>query len=212
MNPHLIHEIIGYTASLLIAVSMMLSSVLFLRVVNLAGAAFFTIYGLLIGAYPVAVLNGLIVFVNGFHILRMLRAAEYFHLLQVRNDSDYLYCFLNFYREDILRSFPGFAFRTSSAQVKLLILRDCVPAGIFIADEAPGGVLNVQLDYAIPRYRDLKVGRFLFVNQAAFFRERGVREIVITPRTAQLGAYLAKIGFAAAGGGGALSIRYPAAA
>lgn len=213
MEAHMIHEIIGYAASLLIAISMMLSSVLFLRFVNLAGAALFTIYGLLIGAYPVAVLNGLIVFVNGWHILRMTRAAEYFHLLQVRSDSDYLDYFLNFHRDDIRRSFPDFAFTIRADQMKLLVLRDCVPAGLFIADEAPGGVLNVQLDYAIPRYRDLKVGRFLFVDQAAIFREHGVREIVIKPSTAQLGDYLAKIGFKpAAGGDGAMSLSYAPAA
>lgn len=215
MDAHFIHEIIGYAASLLIAISMMLSSVLFLRFVNLTGAALFTIYGLLIGAYPVAVLNGLIVFVNGWHIARMLRAAEYFHLLRVRSDSDYLDYFLNFHGDDIRRSFPDFDFdfATRAEQMKLLVLRDCVPAGLFIADEAPGGVLNVQLDYAIPRYRDLKVGKFLFVDQATFFRDHGVREIVIKPRTAQLGEYLAKIGFQpATGGDGAMSIHYAAAA
>lgn len=37
----------------------------------------------------------------------------------------------------------------------------------------PDGVLQVTLDFVIPRYRDLKIGRFLFVEQAEFFRARG---------------------------------------
>ena len=77
----------------------------------------------------------------------------------------------------------------------LFILRDCTPAGVFIAEEQPDGVLRVVLDYAVPRYRDFKIGRFLFVEQADFFRQRGVREIVVSPRTADFGAYLIKVGF-----------------
>ncbi|HKI68314.1 MAG TPA: hypothetical protein VKA67_01910, partial [Verrucomicrobiae bacterium] len=57
------------------------------------------------------------------------------------------------------------------------------------------GVLNVMLDFVIPGYRDLKLGRFLFIGQGDFFRERGVKEIVIAPRTKAFGSYLVKVGF-----------------
>ncbi len=53
----MIYEIIGYTASILVAVSLMMRSVFKLRVINLPGAVAFTAYGLLIGAYPVAAVN-----------------------------------------------------------------------------------------------------------------------------------------------------------
>jgi hypothetical protein len=76
-----------------------------------------------------------------------------------------------------------------------MILRDCNPVGVFIAEQKPGGVLRVTLDFVIPSYRDLKIGRFLFVEQAEFFQTHGVREIVIAPRTKEFGAYLVKVGF-----------------
>jgi predicted N-acetyltransferase YhbS len=61
----------------------------------------------------------------------------------------------------------------------------------------------------IPRYRNLEIGRFLFVEQAEFFRERGVKEIVIAPRTKEFGAYLVKVGFEPSGRQkGAFRIRY----
>ena len=78
MGKHFQIELIGYVASALIAFSMMLSSILRLRVINLAGALAFTVYGILIGAIPVALLNGLIVLVNAHYLLRMLRAKEIF--------------------------------------------------------------------------------------------------------------------------------------
>ncbi|MGZ5553103.1 MAG: hypothetical protein ACXWHF_05640 [Chthoniobacterales bacterium] len=195
MNTKLALELVGYAGSALIAVSLMMSSILRLRVINMIGGAMFSLYGLLIGAYPVAALNGFIVLINAFHVTRMLRAKEYFQILELRPESDYLRNFLHFYRAEIARILPGFEYRPVEKQVTLFILRDCNPVGLFIAEENPAGTLQVSLDFVVPRYRDLKIGRFLFVERAEFFRERGIREILIAPRTAKFGAYLVKVGF-----------------
>ena len=202
-------ELFGYAASALVAISLMMSSILRLRLLNLAGAAAFATYGLLIQAYPVAVLNGIIVLVNGFYLLKMLRAREYFQLLVLRPESDYLKYFLSFYRRDIQRVLPGFEYRPGANQITLFILRDCAPVGVFIAEQKPDGELRVGIDFVIPHYRDLKIGRFLFVEKAEFFRERGVREIVIASRTKEFGEYLVKVGFEPAGRTeGSFRIRY----
>ncbi len=210
MGKHFTIELIGYFASALIALSMMLSSILRLRLINLTGAMAFTVYGILIGAIPVAILNGLIVLVNAHYLLRMLRAKEYFHILSLRPDSDYLTYFLRFHADDIRRFFPAFEHRPAENQMALFILRDCTPACVFIANEEPRGVLHVSLDYAIPRYRDFKVGRFLFVSQAEFFRQRGIREIIAAPATADSREYLIKVGFEPTEDTqGTFRIRYP---
>ena len=73
-------------------------------------------------------------------------------------------------------------------------------------------MLRVVLDFVIPRYRDLKIGRFLFAEQAALFKEHGVKEIVISPCTAEFGAYLVKVGFEPAACRGEFHIRYASAA
>ena len=73
MEHRFILELVGYAASVLIAISMMMSSILRLRLFNLAGAAGFAVYGLLIHAYPVAVLNGITMVVNVYYLQRMLR-------------------------------------------------------------------------------------------------------------------------------------------
>lgn len=195
MENHLFLNLFGYAASALIAVSLMMSSILRLRLINLVGAGCFATYGVLIHAYPVALLNSTIVLVNIFYLSRMLRAKEYFQLLKLRPESDYLQYFLGFYRHDIQRILPDFEYRPAANQVTLFILRDCAPVGVFIAEEKTAGTLHVVLDFVIPRYRDLKIGRFLFVERADFFRERGIKEIVIAPRTKAFGAYLIEVGF-----------------
>jgi hypothetical protein len=209
MEHRFILELVGYAASALIAISMMMSSILRLRLFNMAGGIGFATYGLLIGAYPVAVLNGIIVLVNACYLARMLRAKEYFQLLKLKPDSVYLPYFLNFYADEIRRILPEFQYRPSGNQMALFILRDCSPAGVFIAELKPDGVLRVVLDFVIPNYRDLKIGKFLFVEQAEFFRERGIKEIIISPRTKEFGAYLVKVGFeAAVRQAGSFRIRY----
>lgn len=195
MDRHLILELVAYLASVLIGLSVMMSSVVRLRLINLVGSSIFGVYGLLIGAYPVALLNGFTVLVNGFFLLRMLRAKHYFQLLPLKPDSAYLSYFLNFYHQDIERISPNFNYRPSPNQLAVFILRNCKPVGVFIAEQKPDGVLLDVLDFVIPRYRDLKIGRFLFVDQAEFFRARGAREVVVSPRTKKFGEYLVKVGF-----------------
>jgi len=209
MEHRFILELFGYAASALIAFSMMMSSLLRLRVINLAGALGFATYGLLIGAHPVVLLNGIIVVVNVCYLVRMLRVKNYFQLLELRPDSVYLPYFLNFYGAEIRRILPEFCYSPSANQLALFILRDCNPAGVFIAEQKPDGVLRVELDFVISHYRDLKIGKFLFVEQAEFFRSRGIKEIVISPRTKEFGAYLVKVGFEQAGRQeGSFRIRY----
>ena len=94
-----------------IAVSLMMSSILRLRLINMAGALAFAVYGVLIRSYPVAALNSFTVAVNAFYLARMLRAKVYFQILKLRPDSDYLRYFLGFYRKEILRILPDFEYR-----------------------------------------------------------------------------------------------------
>ena len=68
MEPINLLEMVGYTASVLVAISLMMRSLHKLRIINLSGSFLFTVYGFAIGAYPVAVLNAFIVLVNLFYL------------------------------------------------------------------------------------------------------------------------------------------------
>lgn len=191
-------EIVGYAASVLVAVSLMMSSILKLRVINLVGSLAFTIYGVLIQAYPVAAVNLLIVFINLYYLRQMLRSKEYFTLLRVKPDSEYLRCFVDFHRREIERFVPGFAGPPAGEELTFFVLRDMVPAGLFIGERRDGGALMVTLDFVIPQFRDFKTGRYLFSAQADFFRKHGVTEILSAPGSREHTDYLRRMGFAPA--------------
>jgi hypothetical protein len=66
------YQVLGYTSSGVIAVSLMMRSVTKLRAINLVGSIGFTSYGLLVGAYPVALLNAVIIVINLYHLRHFL--------------------------------------------------------------------------------------------------------------------------------------------
>ncbi len=199
METQVVLEIVGYVASVLVAVSLMMRSILRLRVLNLAGAATFAVYGALIGAYPVAAVNGVIVLINVYHLRRMSRAREFFDLLEVRPDSEYLHAFLRYYAVEIERFVPGFRHLGTEGRLTFFVLRDLVPAGLFIGERS-GEVLRVALDFVIPQYRDFRTGRYLFADHAEFFRRLGVRVVESDPGSPVHQRYLRRMGFREEGG------------
>jgi hypothetical protein len=187
-------ELIGYLGSILVAISLMMKSLLRLRIINLFGALFFTMYGVLLGAYPVAFLNGIIVCIDLYYLFQMWRQKDFFTFLEVSPEGKYLNAFVEFHRDDILEIIPTYKHMTGDNLLCFFILRNMMPAGLFIA-QVRGEEAQVQLDYVIPNYRDFKVGRFIFEENAAFFRERGIRRFVSDAGSPIHRKYLEKMEF-----------------
>ncbi len=68
-------ETLGYVASIFVAASLTMRSLTRLRVINLVGSLLFTAYGLIISAYPVAVVNAFIVLVNVYYLQQTLKGT-----------------------------------------------------------------------------------------------------------------------------------------
>lgn len=187
-------EMVGYSGSILVAISLMMKSLLRLRLINLAGAAVFVIYGLLIGAYPVALLNGLIVGIDLYYLIQMWRQKDYFTLLEVSPTGAYLRGFVDFYKDEIAKIFPNYAYDPQPRQIALFVLRNMVPAGLLII-EPDGQQAHVRLDYVIPGYRDFRVGKFLFEDHADYFTQRGIQSLVAAAGVEHHARYLERMGF-----------------
>ncbi len=68
MNIYL--EIFGYIGTALVLLSMMMTSMNKLRIVNIAGNAVTMIYSIVVNAWPVVFLNGGIIIVNVIQLVR----------------------------------------------------------------------------------------------------------------------------------------------
>ncbi|MFZ6031993.1 MAG: hypothetical protein ACOYVE_01670 [Melioribacter sp.] len=185
-------ELIGYVASVLVAVSLMMSSIVKLRIINFIGSVIFTIYGIIINAYPVALVNGFIAIVNIYYLAEIFSRKEYFDILEVKHDSDFLGYFLKFHEKEIKKYIPTFSFDPQPDWTIIFVLRNSVPAGLVCAEYLPGDALLVKLDYVIPGYRDFKVGRFVFQN---YFKKKNIKRIISEPGNKAHQKYLKKMGF-----------------
>jgi hypothetical protein len=195
MEPATVYELIGYLASALIVVSLLMSSILRLRLIGLVGAVAFTAYGVLISAYPIAIANGAIILIHVFHLTRMLRqraADSYFEALEVPPSSPILRRFVEFHADDARRFQPDFT-GLRGDELALLVLRDAVPVGAVLVDTEDGQA-HVTLDYVVPEHRDLRPGRFLWVESDAF-TSRGIERVTTTAPTREHARYLTSVGF-----------------
>jgi hypothetical protein len=61
-------ELFGYFGSFIVALSLTMSDMYWLRIFNLAGALIFVVYGFIIKSYPVAFLNLFITAANIYYL------------------------------------------------------------------------------------------------------------------------------------------------
>lgn len=64
-------EYIGYAASIFIVISLMMTSIVKLRIINSIGCFLFVVYGIYVGAYPVVISNAIIIFINGYNLYKL---------------------------------------------------------------------------------------------------------------------------------------------
>jgi len=190
-------ELFGYLGSLLVVASMLMTSVMKLRIINTIGSVIFAIYALIIKSYPTALMNFCLVGINIYHMLRLRNTQKHYDLVELRPEDGYLDYFKKYYLEDIRKYFPGFAGKnTDSASASaagtraFLICCDSDPAGLMTGTQN-GDELDVSLDYSTPVYRDCSVGTFLYSE----LKSHGIRRLVGRPETAEHTAYLEKMGF-----------------
>lgn len=190
-------EIIGYTGSVLVAVSLMMKNIYYLRRINLVGASTFAIYGLLVGAFPVFILNSFISLVDIYFIWEAKKKKEYFTLLPIeQTDGPLLNKFLKYYNDDILKFFPTFNKSKIEEDKSFFILRNLIPVGLFAYKELSTDEILIELDYAIPDYRDLKNARFVYFAQSNHFNKNDYKTLRVETEVKAHKKYLRKIGFA----------------
>lgn len=189
-------EIIGYCGSVLVAVSLMMSNLKLLRLINLIGALLFSAYGFMMGAIPVFLLNAFIAIADIYYLYKLSNKMEHFSYVEISGSSDpLLQQFLSFYDKDIKKYFPDFGKEVLKNPSFFFILRDMMPAGLFVYETTPDGKIYIKLDYVIPQYRDLKNSYFLFAERSKLLKRQGFNEFITKSFVPEHISYLQKIGF-----------------
>jgi hypothetical protein len=169
---------IGYLASALLALSLLVNNDLKFRWLNLFGCLSFMIYGALISALPIILTNTLLLFINLAYLFKIYRRKEDFDLVEFEANDKIIEKFLAYYAKDIHDYFPEFHLNEKESAIRFMVLRDMVIANIFIATVEGKEEGLVQINYTVPKYRDYKIGRFIFEKENTFLLSKGINQLV----------------------------------
>lgn len=188
--------IVGYLASVCLAFSLLVNNDLKFRWLSAAGCVSFIIYGILISAFPVILTNGILLLINILQLIKIYRRNENFDLLEFNYEDKLILKFISFHQRDIKNYFPEFETSEQTGDVNFVVLRDMVIANIFVATVLNDGTALVKLNYTIPKYRDYKIGKFLFQKEKQLLLSRGINRLVYAKVfNRQHEKYLIRMGF-----------------
>ena len=103
--------------------------------------------------------------------------------------------FFKFYKDDIKQFQDIDEELLLEAPVRFYVLRNMTPASVFIAEKYDDNTLEIKLDYAIPQYRDFKIGKFVFEDQKEYFSNLGYSKFVVFSAKKEHVNYIKKMGF-----------------
>lgn len=177
---HMLYQIapwFGYLASLFLALGLMVNNDLKFRWLNTCGNIAFIFYGAVLGAIPVILTNTILLCINLFYLYRIYNRKEHFELLEFTSGGIMVDRFLSFYKKDIQHYFPGFSREQLEGNLNFVVLRDLVVANIFSARCDTEGNAEVILNYTVPKYRDFKVGNYIFETEKSFLHSKSVKKV-----------------------------------
>lgn len=188
-------EWIGYAASLIVAISLLMSSIVKFRWINLLGSALFAAYGFLIQAWPVCFFNSAIVFINLYFLYKIYSRKDEFKIIKTSENESLLHEFVNFNKKEIEKISPDFDFKLSDKEYNYFITRNMVLVGLFLAKKESDNALTVSLDFVTPQYRDFKNGSFLYQFLAETLQKYGINTLNAIGKTPAHQQYLKEMGF-----------------
>ena len=168
----------GYLASLFLILALIVSGEFRFKIYSLLGNVSFIIYGIIFHAWPVLLTNGILLCINIYYLQKLFRKQENFDQLEFTGSEKLVEKFLYYNREDIAAYFPAFQQQDLIGNFNFVVLRDLVIANIFSAHISPEGDACISVNYTTAKYRDYKVGRFIFEKEKAFLHAKGVKRLV----------------------------------
>lgn len=191
MDKAMLIELFGYLGSALVVVSMLMSSVVKLRIINTVGSVIFAIYALIIRSYPTAAMNFCLVAINLYNLAKLMKTDKAFEMVDSAATDSFVDYFLACYKDDIKNFFPAFKLDAAAQDVAIIICCNAKAAGILLGRRTGQGEVNIDLEYTTPEYRDCSVGRYLYGQ----LRERGVKRLVFDEVSNDHEWYLEKMGY-----------------
>ena len=195
-------QILGYAASLIVFISLMMKSLAKLRVLNAAGSLLFVVFALATDSLPTAFLNLGIVVIDVFYFIRMTRVKDNFEIMTVQKDNEIVQRFYRINKKELDVLFGEASF-VKSEKIALFFRNDDI-AGLLAYSSVvlpqsdssvPESAAEILIDFVVPKYRDFAVGRHFFVKDVSFWKEQGYTCLLSNVPDKRHIPYLERLGF-----------------
>lgn len=186
-------EWFGYLASLVVLVSLTMTSIIKLRVINLVGCLLFATFAYLIDSYPTMFMNLGIAGINIYFLWKIHSTEEQFKLISASVNTEYFDHFIATNQSEI--ELQASVDELRKANTVLYMLRNNSIAGVLVGNNNEEGVMSVLLDYVTPAFRDFKLAEYYFKSHTDEIKHKGVNTLMAKPTTHDHKAYLLKMGF-----------------
>lgn len=184
-------ELFGYLGSILVLVSMMMSSILKMRIINGTGSAIFATYALIIHSYPTALMNFCLVIINVYNLYKLMKKDVQYEMVEGTANESFLQYLIAHYYEDIKQFFPNLDACIKSYDIACIVCHDSTPTGIMLGNKVDEKTIKMSIDYSVPAYRDCSVGKYLYQELA----KKGYQHLLFTGNQEKHEWYLKKMGF-----------------
>ena len=192
MDTAMLIEIFGYIGSALVVISMLMSSVVKLRLINVVGSIISGTYAIIVGALPLVLMNACLIIINVINLYKLLKTEQKYDLVDGKVDDASIGYFLERYKGDIQTFFPEFEMDKSQLDQAYMIYCEGAPAGLLLGKYKGDGKVDVVLDYTTPAYRDCTAAAYLYSKLPA----RGITALEFSQKESQAHAeFLTKMGF-----------------
>lgn len=189
-------EILGYIASIIVFISLMMKSLVKLRLINAAGSLLFVIFALSTSSFPTAVLNIGIVVIDIYYFLKMVRVQDNFEIMYIEKDNPMVTRFYNKNRKEIESLFGANAFVQSEKTAFFFRNDDIAGLLAYSSTEFENQkTAEIFIDFVVVKYRDLAVGRRFFVKDLSFWKNEGFERLITRVPDKVHVPYIRSLGF-----------------
>lgn len=182
MNIYL--EIFGYIGTCLVIISMLMTSLIKLRLFNFSGSIISLIYALIIKSYPVALLNLCLAGINLFYLLKNILGNKSFTLIKTNISDSSLNYFL---KSTICLDLNHNLFNTNDIY---LVFNNNEIIGLILSKQK-NNKLNIDFEYILPKYQSLFYQSFF----NDYLKKQNIKEVAIKVESINNKKHLTKAKF-----------------
>lgn len=190
-------QILGYAASFIIFISLTMKSIVKLRVLNAVGCVVFVVFAFKTNSWPAVVMNIGIVFIDMYYLYGILRKKDTFEMVEVNKDNEVVKYFFEKNKVELDALFGENAL-ADSENIALFFRNNDIAGFIAysVQDYENKKRALITVDFVVPKYRDLAVGKHFFIEDVDYWKERGCTALVSENSASSHIAYLKRLGFA----------------